>query len=164
MLDINRLSVNPLLIKSGWTPAHKIDIDKYYLQISNSKYAPQVPVNEVFQAVRDIIEHLDGIIIKNLHPELGLGSSCNVIEFNFFEYDTTNYPELLSIQSLVKKRVLFIGYGYDIIGDWLVDEKGAIYFRDKIRNVLHLVSNNIYQFLEDGIYKISDINGKSIFI
>lgn len=45
MLDINRLSVNPLLIKSGWTPAHKIDIDKYYLQISNSKYAPQVPVN-----------------------------------------------------------------------------------------------------------------------
>lgn len=163
MLDISRLLSISLLSKNGWIPEHKMDIEKRYIQLKNDQYAPQVPIKEVFQAARDIIETLDGIVIKNLHPKLGLGDICNTIEFNFFEYDTSNYSELLSIQSLIEKRVLFIGIGYDIIGDWLVNENGAIYFRNKIRNRLHLVSKNIYQFLKQDIYKLTDINGESIF-
>ena len=102
-------------------------------------------------------------MIQNFHSELGLGECCNAIEFCFFEYDISNISELLFIQSIVKSKVLFIGIGYEIIGDWLVDETGIIYFRNKLRHELHIVSPNIYQFLESDIYKLTDINGKSIF-
>ena len=30
MLDINRLSSNVLLIKSGWSPEYRVDIEKAY--------------------------------------------------------------------------------------------------------------------------------------
>ena len=70
---------------------------------------------------------------------------------------------MLSIQSIIKHKVLFIGIGYDIIGDWLVDESGAIYFWNKLQNKLHRVSQNIYDFLEQDIYKLIDMAGISIF-
>lgn len=192
MLDRKRLSAIPLLIQNGWTPAHRTDVVMRYQlleqtdkewrvnhgkkqSIKQSREQPcgqqsnlkrvcqvQVPITELFQTAEDIVEALDGIRIRNPHAELGLGENCNAIEFNFFEYDASSYPELLDIQSKIGKRVLFIGIGYDIIGDWLADENGAIYFRDKIRNKLHLVSENIYQFLERDIYTLTDRNGKSI--
>lgn len=163
MLDVNRLSSNLLLIKSGWNRSYKIDIEKCYQECEKDKHSPQVPIQELFQTARDIIETLEGICIKNLHPELGLGSSCDVIEFSYFNYDTLSHSELLSIQSIIKRKVLFIGIGYDIIGDWLVDESGAIYFWNKLQNKLHRVSQNIYDFLEQDIYKLTDMAGISIF-
>ena len=86
-----------------------------------------------------------------------------VIEFSYFNYDTSNTSELEEISSEIKKDVLFIGIGYDIIGDWLIDVDGIIYFRDSIRNHLHPFSLNIYNFLEKDIYKLTDLNGKFIF-
>lgn len=102
MLDVNRLSSNLLLIKSGWNRSYKIDIEKCYQECEKDKHSPQVPIQELFQTARDIIETLEGICIKNLHPELGLGSSCDVIEFSYFNYDTSSHSELLSIQSIIK--------------------------------------------------------------
>lgn len=162
MLDRSWLSSIQLLIQNGWTQAHRVDIEKRYLQLKSGHHA-QVAIEEIFPAARDIIEALDGIVIKNLHPRFGPYNACNTIEFDFFEYDVSNFSELWEIQSQLEKRVLFIGIGYGIIGDWLVDEAGFIYFRDIIRGRLHLVSTNIYQFLEQDIYKLTDIDGNSIF-
>ena len=148
MLDVNRLSSKLLHKKSGWNRSYKIDIEKHYQECEKDKHFPQVPIQELFRTARDIIETLDGICIKNLHPELGLGSSCDVIEFSYFNYDRLSHSELLSIQSTINRKALFIGIGYDIIGDWLVDESGAIYFRNKLRNKLHMVSQNIYPSLD----------------
>ena len=67
------------------------------------------------------------------------------------------------INRQIGKQALFIGIGYDIIGDWLVDENGRIYFRDNLRNKTHWVSSDIYQFLEQDIYKLTDKAGQSIF-
>lgn len=157
MLDIKRLSSNQLLIQHGWSPSYKVNIEKCYMEAKHDGYAPQIPINELFPAVKDIIETLDGIIIGDLHLGLGLGS-CDIIEFDFFNYDEYNVPELLSIQERIGKRAAFIGIGYDIIGDWLVDEEGLIYFRNIMRDRLHIVSRDIYHFLEHEIYQITDIN------
>lgn len=162
MLDVSRLLSIQMLSQSGWTPTHRIDIDMRYSCLKGNLQA-QVPIEEIFPSAREIIESLDGIKIKNLHPELGLGDGCSVIEFDFFEYDTSSVSELVPIQDFIKKRVLFIGTGYDIIGDWLVDEDGAIYFYNVIRHRLHMVSKNIYRFLEQDIYNLADVNGNYIF-
>lgn len=161
MLDVSRLLSIQMLSQSGWTPTHRIDIKVCYSRLKGTLQA-QVPIEEIFPSAREIIESLDGIKIKNSHPELGLGDGCNVIEFNFFEYDTSSFSELVSIQGFIKKRVLFIGSGYDIIGDWCVDEDGAIYFYNVIRHSLHMVSKNIYQFLEQDIYNLADVKGNYI--
>lgn len=157
MLDIKRLSSNRLLLQYGWNPSYKVNVEKSYLWTKRNGCSSQIPMEELFPAVKDIIEALDGIIIGDLHPGLSLGS-CDTIEFDFFNYDEYNVSELLSIQEIIGKRMAFIGIGYDIIGDWLVDEEGLIYFRNKIRDRLHIVSKDIYQFLEHDIYKITDIN------
>lgn len=134
------------------------------MEAEHCGYSQQIPIKELFPAVKDIIETLDGIIIENLHPELGLGS-CPTIEFDFFNYDEYSVSELLSIQEVIGKRAAFIGIGYDIIGDWLVDEEGIIYFRNKIiddlqiKDRLHIVSKDIYQFLKHDIYNLIDLNG-----
>lgn len=159
MLDITRLSSNQLLIQYGWSPSYKVNIEEYYRLTYHDGYSLQLSIEELFPAVKDIIESLEGIVIGNLHPSLKLGY-CDTIEFSFFNYDEYNVPELLSIQKNIGKRVAFIGIGYDIIGDWLVDEEGLIYFRNKIQNRLHIISKDIYQFLEHDIYKLTDINGK----
>lgn len=160
MLDTARLSRIPLLIQKNWDFTHKLDIEKYYADCIN--FSPQVPIEEVFPAARDIIEGLNGLIVKNPHSELGLGDSCNVIEFDFFEYDSSVSNELQAVQKQLGKKVLFIGIGYDIIGDWLVDEDGAIYFLNKIRKHLHFMSENIYCFLEQNIFQLVDKNGERI--
>lgn len=159
MLDIKRLSSNPLLMQSGWNPAYKVDLQKRYMQFEQMPPPPQVPIQEVFPAARDLIETLDGIMIHNVHPELKLGPSCDAIEFDFFHYDACWQPELLSIQSKIGKKVLFIGIGYDIIGDWLIDEEGRIYFSNKLHHRLHMVSEDIYQFLEQDLYQLTDRDG-----
>lgn len=109
-------------------------------------------MNDIFPAVKEIIESFDGICIENLHPELGLGDS-NTIEFSFFEYDISNSLDLRILNNQAQESLLFIGIGYDIIGDWLAAESGRIYFFNKITNKLHLVSKNIYEFFERDIYK-----------
>lgn len=153
MLDIERLSRIPLLIQKNWDFTHKLDIEKCYVDCIN--FSPQVPIEEVFPAARDIIEGLNGFAVENPHSELGLGASCNIIEFDFFEYDSSIFNELQAIQKRLGKKVLFIGIGYDILGDWLVDEDGAIYFLNKIREHLHFISENIYCFLEWDIFRYS---------
>lgn len=171
MLDINRLSSNVLLIKSGWSPEYRVDIEKAYNGIEKGVRAkeykeylrPQVSIDKIFPCARDVIETLNGIRIENLHPELGLGNDSYAIEFDFFEYDLSNAFKLESLYTQYAKRFLYIGIGYDIVGDWLIDEIGAIYFQDNIRNRMHLVSQNIYEFLECDIYKLTDVNGESIF-
>lgn len=122
-----------------------------------------MPIQKIFPKAFEIIEALEGITIKNLHTELGLGEDSGVIEFNYFNYDTSNIDELEEISSKIGKTVLFIGIGYDIIGDWLIDDDGIIYFRDHIRNHLHSFSLNIYDFLEKDIYKMTNLNGEYIF-
>ena len=172
MLDIKRLSKNELLIQSGWKPEHKVNIKEIYTKIEyeynqktdkNSSFLPQMPIHQIFPRAFEIIEVLEGITIKNLRPELGLGEDSFVIEFNYFNYDTSNTSELEEISSKVGKGVLFIGIGYDIIGDWLIDDEGMIYFRDSIRKRLHPFSLNIYDFLEKDIYNLTDLNGAYIF-
>ncbi|MCX4378168.1 MAG: hypothetical protein OSJ61_18655, partial [Lachnospiraceae bacterium] len=60
------------------------------------------------------------------------------------------------------ESLLFIGIGYNIIGDWLISESGKIYFYNKFFRRLHIMSNNIYDFLKQDIYKITDIYGTNI--
>ena len=52
---------------------------------------------------------------------------------------------------------MYIGIGFDIIGDWLVDENGALYFQNNIRDTLTAFSQNIYDFLEKDIYRCGDL-------
>lgn len=164
MLDTKQLSSNRILLQNGWTPKHKTNLEKNYAEITNHLLSPlpQVSLKNVFPIARNIIESLNGIIIKNPHRELGLGASSCIIEFDFFEYDSSNFSELQMISKQLGKRVLFIGIGYDLIGDWLVDEDEAIYFRNQLSHQLHFVSNDIYTFLEEDIDKIMDVNGTNI--
>lgn len=172
MLDIRRLSKIELLIQSGWKPEHKVNVKDIYAKIekeynqrtdNNSNFLPQIPIQKIFPKAFEVIEVLDGISIKNLHHELGLSEDAFVIEFSYFDYDTSNTSELEEISSKIGKEVLFIGIGYDIIGDWLIDDEGIIYFRDSIRKYLHPFSLSIYDFLEKDIYKLTDLNGEYIF-
>lgn len=169
MLDIKRLSKNELLIKNGWNPEHKVNIKETYAKIYNQNKGknpnslPQVVFEKIFLKAFEIIEVLEGTTIKNLHPELGLGEDSLVIEFNFFNYDISNNSELEELSSKIGKRILFFGIGYDIIGNWLIDDDGIIYFFDSIRKHLHPFSQNIYDFLEKDIYKLTDLNDEYIF-
>ncbi len=105
MLDITRLSSNQLLIQYGWSPSYKVNIEKYYRLAHHDGYSLQLSIEELFPAVKDIIESLEGIAIGNLHPSLKLGY-CDTIEFSFFNYDEYNVPELLSIQKNIGKEWL----------------------------------------------------------
>lgn len=147
MLDLERLSKNELLIQNGWKTGHRVNIKEK---------------RKIFPKALEVIDALEGITIKNLHPELGLGKDSFVIEFDYFNYDNSVTGELEEISSKVGKSVLFIGIGYDMIGDWLIDAEGTIYFRNKLKNYLHPFSLNIYDFLEKDIYKLTDLNGTYI--
>lgn len=160
MLDINRLSSLLLLRENGWLPENRINLEQRYEEIQRKYqkfqsvcYVPQAPLKDIVPAVKDIIESFDGICIKNFHSELGLGDDCNIIEFDFFEYDMSNAADLQILNSEAQEHLLYIGIGYDIIGDWLAAESGRIYFFNKIAKRLHLVSENIYEFFEQGIYR-----------
>lgn len=144
MLDLKRLSKNELLLQNGWKPEHKVDIEVK---------------TKIFPKALEVIEALEGITIRNLHPELGLGKDSFVIEFDYFNYDNSVTGELEELSSKIGKAVLFIGIGYDIIGDWLIDDEGIIYFRNKLKNYLHPFSLNIYDFFEKDIYKLTDLDG-----
>ena len=80
MLDITRLSSNQLLIQYGWSPSYKVNIEEYYRLAHHDGYSLQLSIEELFPAVKDIIESLEGIVIGNLHPSLKLGI---VIQLNF---------------------------------------------------------------------------------
>jgi hypothetical protein len=156
MLDYKRLEANSLLIKSGWTPSHK-GIWKERLAHLDMRFPPQVPVDTIFESARDIVDALDGIRIQNQCAELGVGLSCDAIEFDFFHYDAFVYPQLEIVCSQIGKRAVYIGIGYDILGDWLVDEAGMIYFQNEIRHTLSPFSKSIYDFLENDIYRCADL-------
>ena len=156
MLDYKRLETNSLLIKSGWTPSHNNLLQKGLSHL-NLPYQLQVPVSAIFESAREIVDALDGICIRNQCTERGLGSGCNAVEFDFFEYDTSVYPELEAVRHEIGKQVVYIGVGYDIIGDWLVDETGVLYFQNKIEHTLLPFSHNIYDFLEKDIYKFPSL-------
>ena len=44
----------------------------------------------------------------------------------------------------------------------MVDEDVTVYFRNAIKEELHKVSYNIYDFLESDIFKLTDLEGKKI--
>ena len=71
--------------------------------------------------------------------------------------DASVYPELEAVSQKIGKRAVYIGIGYDIMGDWLVDETGILYFQNKIYNRLSPFSNSIYDFLEKDIYRCADL-------
>jgi hypothetical protein len=137
----------------------EIDFDD--LHISDDE--AQAPASEVFKSARDIFESLQGTRIQNVCPELTLSVDSEAIEFDYYSYDFSNREELAEIGKQVGEKVLFFGIGYDIIGDWLVGESGKIYFRDKIRNRLSLMTDDIYDLLERTIYSTNDIYGEDIF-
>ena len=53
------------------------------------------------------------------------------------------------LSNQIQERLLFIGIGYDIIGDWLIAESERIYFFNKMSDRLHLISKNIYEFFKN---------------
>lgn len=160
MLDTARLSLNIPLISNGWDKNKRFDVKKHYKECVKNNEVLQCPFEEIFPAAMDIIESLEGVCFKNPHRHLGLGDCCDAVEFNFFNYDHNNIPKLKAIEAKINKKVLFIGIGYDIIGDYLVDESGNIYFLNEIKGELHRVSSDIYNFLESDIYKLTDMDGK----
>lgn len=162
MLDRKRLEANPLLLASGWNPSRN-DRLKAKLARLDPRFPPQVPPEEIFPAAREIIDSLDGLCIPNQCPELGLGPDCHAAEFDFFHYDPSVFPELQAIGGNLGRRVLFLGIGYDIAGDWLVDEAGAIYFRNRLTQRLFLFSRDIYRFLEKDICGHLALGGEDIF-
>lgn len=133
------------------------------LKRKNRTYPPQVPPDTIFPAAWEIIDSLDGICVKNQCPNLGLGPDCFAVEFDFFNYDDSVFPELQTISSDLGRQVLFLGIGYDIAGDWLADDIGRILFRNKLTGKLFLFSQEIYSFLEKDIYGYFALNGDSIF-
>lgn len=162
MLDQKRLAANALLRASGWKPRHAGYLEER-LKRKNRTYPPQVPPDAIFPAAREIIDSLDGICVKNQCPNLGLGPDCFAVEFDFFNYDDSVFPELQTISSDLGRQVLFLGIGYDIAGDWLADDIGRILFRNKLTGKLFLFSQEIYSFLEKDIYGYFALNGDSIF-
>ena len=156
MLDYTRLASNSLLIGAGWTPSYKGLLQKHLSHL-DWRFPPQVPPDTIFESAKEIIDALDGIVIKNQCSKLGVGSSCSAIEFDFFNYDASVYPKLEAASQKIGKRAVYIGIGYDIIGDWLVDETGMLYFQNKIHNTLSPFSNSIYDFLEKDIYRCADL-------
>ncbi len=156
MLDYKRLEANKLLVNSGWSRPHKNHWQGRLAHLE-PRFPFQVPADEIFESARDIIDALDGIQIRNQCAGLGLGSSCSVIDFDFFNYDASIRPELEAVWGRIGKRAVYIGIGFDIIGDWLVDENGALYFQNNIRDTLTAFSQNIYDFLEKDIYRCGDL-------
>lgn len=172
MLDCSRLEKNALLIESGWSTSHTGQLKKHLekwehlnkrLEHPKPYLLPQVPSQEIFQQAWDIVDTLDGICIKNQCPELGVGESTDAIEFDFFHYDSYVYEELQRIRLKIGKPVIYIGIGYAIAGDWLVDETGIIYFQNCLTDTLFPFSKDIYTFLEKDIYGYTDLYGKNIF-
>ena len=162
MLDIKRLGANALLREAGWTPARCGCLQKRLEQLE-PRYPPQVPPEAIFPAAQDIIECLDGLCVKNQCPELGLGPDCHAIEFDFFHYDDSVYPKLQQIATATGRPVLFLGPGYGIAGDWLIDSTGKLYFRNTLIGELFPFSRDIYAFLEKDIYGYFDLNSNNIF-
>lgn len=82
MLDYTRLASNSLLIGAGWTPSYKGLLQKHLSHL-DWRFPPQVPPDAIFESAKEIIDALDGIVIKNQCSKLGVGSSCSAIEFDF---------------------------------------------------------------------------------
>ena len=162
MLDQTRLQRNPLLVASGWDPARHGRLKARLARIG-PRFPPQVPPEAIFPAAWEIIDSLDGLCIKNQCPELGVGESCHAIEFDFFNYDASVLPELQAMGDDLGRPVLFLGIGYDIAGDWLVDEAGILYFRNKLTTWQFPFSWDIYSFLERDIYGHTALDGRDIF-
>lgn len=156
MLDYKRLEANRLLWASGWTPHHKGLFQKHLSHL-HKNFPPQVPLNAIFERAREIIDALDGICIQNQCDGLGVGPFCSAIEFDFFHYDASVYPELEAVCRQIGKPAVYIGIGYDILGDWLIDKTGVIYFQNQIQKTLTPFSQNIYDFLEKDIYRCADL-------
>lgn len=165
MLDYRRLSAVPLLQEAGWTPPPAGRLAERFRRLRDSRFPPQLPAEELFPAARDIVEALDGVCIPNQCPELGLGSSCSAIEFDFFHYDASVRPELLALGAEMGRRAVFLGIGYDIAGDWLADEGGRIWFYSRLKPERGpvLFSPDIYAFLEKDICGYRGLSGESIF-
>ena len=156
MLDEKRLSANRLLREAGWTPARKNLLQEHLSRI-DPRFQPQVPADAIFERAKEIVDTLDGLCIPNQCTGLGADASCNAIEFDFFNYDRSIFPELEAASRKIGKQALYIGIGYDIIGDWLVDETGVLYFQNKIRHTLSPFSRNIFDFLEKDIYRCAEM-------
>ena len=105
MLDYKRLEANRLLVNSGWSRPHR-NLWQERLAHLEPRFPLQVPADEVFESARDIIDALDGIQIRSQCAGLGLGPSCSVIDFDFFNYDASIRPELEAVWSRIGKRTV----------------------------------------------------------
>ena len=131
MLDLEQLEKIPLLQAAGWSRSRSGQL-RQRMGCLDPRFPPQVPPEAIFPAAWEIIDALEGTLIPNQCPELGLGGSCHAIEFDFLGYDDSVRPELAEMETAVGQRVILLGIGYDIAGDWLVDETGAIWFRNRL--------------------------------
>lgn len=162
MLGLERLERIPILQTAGWTRTRAGHLQER-LYHRDPHFPPQVPEDAIFPAAWEIIDALEGICIPNQCPELGLGATCHAIEFDFLGYDSSVLPELEIVNKELGQRVLFLGIGYDIAGDWLVDETGTLYFWNRLTQRRFPFSTDIYSFLEKDVYGFSAIDGSSIF-
>ncbi len=162
MLDLMRLEGCPLLQAAGWNRSRAGHLAERLGRL-NLCYPPPVPPEAIFPAAWEIVDALEGTVIPNQCPELGPGATCHAVEFDFLGYDASLRPELEAIGKVLRRRALFLGIGYDIAGDWLVDETGMLYFLNRLREGLFPFSHNIYQFLEKDLYSCTSLDGSSIF-
>lgn len=68
-------------------------------------------------------------------------------------HDVSIRPELEAVWGRIGKRAVYIGIGFYMIGDWLVDVNGVLCFQNNIMDSLIAFSQNIYDFLEKDIYR-----------
>ena len=163
MLDLEQLEKIPLLQAAGWSRSRAGKL-RQRMGCLDPRFPPQVPPEAIFPAAWEIIDALEGTLIPNQCPELGPGGSCHAIEFDFLGYDDSVRPELAEMETAVGQRVILLGIGYDIAGDWLVDETGAIWFRNRLAvGKLFPFSPDIYRFLEKDLLGYVDMDGKNIF-
>lgn len=163
MLDLEQLEKIPLLQAAGWSRSRAGKL-RQRMGCLDPRFPPQVPPEAIFPAAWEIIDALEGTLIPNQCSELGLGGSCHAIEFDFLGYDDSVRRELTEMETTVGRRVILLGIGYDIAGDWLVDETGAIWFRNRLAvGKLFPFSPDIYRFLEKDLFGCVDMDGNNIF-
>ena len=162
MLDLMRLEGCPLLQAAGWNRSRAGHLAERLGRL-NLCYPPPVSPEAIFPAAWEIVDALEGTVIPNQCPELGPGATCHAVEFDFLGYDASLRPKLEAIGKAIGRRVLFLGIGYDIAGDWLVDETGMLYFLNRLGEGLFPFSHSIYQFLEKDLYGYTSLDGSSIF-
>ena len=103
MLDLMRLEKCPLLQAAGWNRSRAGCLAERLGRL-NLCYPPPVPPEAIFPAAWEIVDALEGTVIPNQCPELGLGATCHAVEFDFLGYDASLRPELEAIGKVLGRQ------------------------------------------------------------